>query len=244
MKRTMAVRSTLLVLTGLLPLVAFAAEPAAQATAEIVGPDNAQTYRLIDHRVGSGWEKVIWKISPKGQADFRVTSDPLSVVWVGPPGTYTIEAFLINFSTKDLGWAEKTVTIGDAPPVPPGPGPGPGPDPPDPTPTDLEGQAKLQAKTAAAKLPADAKADAKVVGAIYANVAGRIGSEIKTEPQLIQVTRGARAQALTPAKDKAWEPWSNEVGGWINANKAVIKDLDGYRKVWTGIGKGLQEVQK
>lgn len=119
-------------------------------------------------------------------------------------------------------------------PVPPGPVP-PGPVPP--TPTDLFLQIENVSRSAAAKLPAETQADKGLVAGIYSSLA-------TTKPHnnlqsLLNATRGQREIALGPRKAALWQPWVNEVGTFLDANRAKLAGMDDYYRAWAAIAKGL-----
>jgi hypothetical protein len=130
--------------------------------------------------------------------------------------------------------------LGDTPPVPPiPPGPTP-PTPPSPTPAEA---AKKLAVEAVQKLPQGPELvqDARKLASVYKTLADQIPKTIDSIDKLIVANRYAREIALGPQRAALWEPWINQIGLWLDAQRAsgVIKTVDDCKPVWTAIGEGL-----
>lgn len=116
-------RTMLATVAVLAAAVAVAAQPAG-----IEGPAKAEPYKMLDHSVSGDWESAIWDVQPP-KADLRASSDGKTLTWVAPPGAYTVEAVVVNFTGKRINRFKLPVLIGT-----PGPQPDPQPDP-DPKPS-------------------------------------------------------------------------------------------------------------
>jgi len=115
------------------------ATAARAADSLVTGPTQAVPYTILDHTLAGAWDNALWSITPAG-ADSRTSADGKTITWVGPPGTYQIQAIAINFATKRLAQTQIICTIGTppppAPPTPPTPpNPPAPPTPPSPAPT-------------------------------------------------------------------------------------------------------------
>lgn len=93
-------------------------------------------YRFVELKVTTpdpkaGYRWVIKADDPRNKAEVRAAPDKKSVLFVGPPGTYTVRlawAKVVD-GVPEFDEQEVTVTIGTPkPPPPPPPPPGPGPD--------------------------------------------------------------------------------------------------------------------
>lgn len=92
--------------------------------AEIAGPTQVEPYKLIDHKLSGSWESAIWEVEPSAGVDLRTTDNGKAVLWVAPPGRYTLRVVLVDFTRKKLAQDKLAVAIGN-----PQPGPGPTPEP-------------------------------------------------------------------------------------------------------------------
>lgn len=109
----------------------------AQADISIKGSTTVQPYKFVELTIDGAADKAqcIWKVSGTDANGKTVTPDVrkkgLKIIFVGPPGSYAVEATVVDFDSKTINQADVTVTIGD--PVPPGP-----PPPADPFMTTLQ----------------------------------------------------------------------------------------------------------
>lgn len=216
----------------------------ARAAEGIVGPAHADPGELVVLRANTTAKGLAWARVPAGTNWIAVDGGGTVVFATGRAGDYV---FLLATATGDVpALYQHTVTIGTAPgPTPPGPTPPNPPDPnppipPPPGPTPSNDMRKL-ALDAANKLPASARADAAIVSAIFARVADKIPGEISDPGVLARATRGARALALPPARDAAWDGWAAEIGKAINDRG--LQPMSTYKQWWLEIAAGLKEVK-
>jgi hypothetical protein len=207
----------------------------------IDAPDQVAPYKLVDAKINGDWESAIWELAPEGKADLRIAADGKSLIFVAPPGDYTLRAVVVNFTAKKLAQGKRAITIGD--PKPPTP-----PEPPEPPlPPSPAAAAKQLAIDAAKKLPQGAElvADAAKLAQIYAGLAKMIPAEIDSIDKLIVANRYAREAGLGPLRAQVWEPWVKELGVWLDAQRTAgaIKTVDDCKAVWTAIGEGLASVK-
>ncbi len=104
--------------------------------ASIIGDTTASEYTLVEVKTDTPGTGFAWFImGPRGMEAFRaVAANRSSVVFVGPPGKYTI-MLVVQTKGGGLDQAHSVVTIqGEVNPTPPNPTPPvpPGPDPPTP----------------------------------------------------------------------------------------------------------------
>ena len=128
-------------------------------------------------------------------------------------------------------------------PVPPAP-PSPAPIPPTP-PTPAEA-AKNIVIEAARKLPHDPqfREDAQKLSAVYKLLANQIPAPIDTIEKLITANRYAREIALGPVRAAAWTPWIEQLGKWLDGQRAacMIKTIADCKTVWIAIGEALADI--
>lgn len=121
----------------ILASLAYAASDRATTDTDgITGPNEIEPYRFIDFAVKGEYQSATWKVTPKVPSGLRLSNDGMSITFVAPPGTYTVESTMVNWEKRKLGQAEAVVTVKGATPPEPKPEPKPEPGPgPKPTPT-------------------------------------------------------------------------------------------------------------
>lgn len=224
-------------LATLLAALAVLPQSTARAGEGIEGPDAAEPGELVVLKAtvpataGKAWLRV-----PDGKNWLPVDNGKTVVFSTRRLGTYV---FVLATANGDVPRVyQHAVKIADGPqPDPPDPNP-PVPPPPGPTPTP---DAKKVALDAAQKLPASARADAALMSALFARLAEKIPQDIPDAATLARATRGARALAMTPERDAAWDPWAAEVGEWVNKQGSL--SMADYKRIWQEIAAGLKEVQ-
>lgn len=155
------------------------------------------------------------------------------LAWVGPPGTY----FVFWFSEETQGQA--TVTIGEAPPVPPGPNP-PGPDPPVP-PAPTPGLARVSYDEA---LKINRPDHAKALAAIYAAGSSQLaalGGEVVLDISTVIATIARGTEQALGTSVALWQPWRDVMRKGLNAVwDNGTKDRDSIVKALGDIARGLE----
>lgn len=92
-------------------------------------PVPGSSFAEVKLALGKG-DSVIWEVSPEPTKLTEHTDGTAAVLhFNGPPGSYTVTAFVVNFDAKKFTKKKLSVVIGQAPQPPPGPGPGPNPNP-------------------------------------------------------------------------------------------------------------------
>lgn len=187
-------------------IVALAAGRAAADGLSIDGPEAVAPYRIVRLKASGVPDKagVIWRVRPVAgtpTVDWASRQNTKNVEWVAPPGQYRVEltaATVAADGTVSLDYAERVVTIGDAPSPPPGPGPGPGPTP-GPAPIPLPGFRVLMVVESAdlSKLPA-----AQVAVLTAADVRAYLNAKCAVGPNGV---------------NREWRQWDKDV---VTANEA------------------------
>lgn len=138
--------------------------------AELVGPQQVETYRLAEVRLRDAGEssQAIWDIRPAG-CDYHQHGHTL--VLTGQPGEYEVEAIVVDFDARKLDRLRHRIVIGKPGPGPVPPEPDPDPDPPKPDP--LTGLAKTVYELA---LAANDKATAAKIADNYQGVSAAINA--------------------------------------------------------------------
>lgn len=95
------------------------AQPRAEVVRQIDGPVRVDPYKLV--RLGPiapDGVQVDWDVSPAENVDTERLPDG-RLLFVGPPGKYTVRRWAIDFKAQKFERSTHTVTIGDPDPVPP-----------------------------------------------------------------------------------------------------------------------------
>jgi hypothetical protein len=119
-------------------LVAVLAAAAGLApAAEIAGPRAVEPYRLVRLTAADVGPKtgVLWRVRGPGQVDYATPRKGRELVFVAPPGKYTVSLLTVKTTAAgpELDEVETEVVIGIPDPMPPTPTP-PAPVPPAPQP--------------------------------------------------------------------------------------------------------------
>lgn len=105
------------------------------AELKITGEVKVEPYKLVRLKADGVGTKagILWRVNPRKGVD-KASTPRDRLEFVAPPGTYEVDLVSIKSGADgsvETEEASVTVTIGDAPPIPPGPTP-PGPTPPVP----------------------------------------------------------------------------------------------------------------
>jgi hypothetical protein len=203
-----------------MPRPVAARQPAPDAGPVIEGDESAEYMAEVRVRGVPAGTAVIWFVSPESAGvKTRVVKSEKAFLLAGPPGDYTVRAWLVK--GEDSTELKKPVRLtGGAPappkPVPPGPGPAPAPVPEvDPllTPAQIAYTADPSAAKAADKAAlaavfrvlADATAapEVKTAGNLFDLVHGAIEARIDGRLKTVRTVLGAELAKVLPAQNGA-----------------------------------------
>lgn len=185
-----------------LPVLALCliAPAVAQADLRIVGPAVTPAGKLVRLQAQGDLDgaALIWDVNDEEKADVAELGKRL--IFTGPAGKYRVKlrAIRIMDGVPSVETARHLVTIGEAPPVPPGPGPDPKPPtppvPPPPDPLTLKIQAAYMAD---AGTPQEKEKWLAMLSALYgAGAQAVLDPGIKTAGDFLEIQRAAFGREL------------------------------------------------
>jgi hypothetical protein len=194
---------------GILVAVLAAAAGLAPA-AEIAGPRAVEPYRLVRLTAADVGPKtgVLWRVRGPGPVDFATPRKGRELVFVAPPGKYTVSLLTVKTTAAgpELDEVETEVVVGIPDPMPPKPVP---PTPPDPVKPDGELGLRKASRDGAGKVAGAAAHRAALAKANRSHASAVAAGAFPDAPAYLAGWRDAnKASGADPA---AWKPWAEAV---------------------------------
>lgn len=201
--------------------------------AEITGPSEVAEHKLAKFAIAdvTPEAKSVWAVRPIG-CDLDQVGNTLTLT--GEPGTYEVEATVVDFEARSLERLVKLFEIGDGKPTPIPPEPGPNPQP-DPQPKPLTELGKAVQSWSAAMPEAERAALAKS----FANAANVLTSSATVE-QCEATARDMNREAIGASRNE-WLPFFRKLQDNLLARKAAgqwskASDcIQAYREIAAGL---------